>query len=109
MRVCTLIGCQSGLLVRLNTLPAGAFRVDVFAQAPDQSPAYVYECTPGPTPCQQAIFFPGLVAPHPFIRVTTTQGTVLHEITDLVYETSRPNGRTCGPECRTAETTVAVP
>lgn len=107
--VCTLIGCSSGLLVRLNALPTGPFQVDVFAGAPDVSPSYRYECVPGPSGCLQEIFFSGLVARHAFIRVTTDDGTALHEILDLHYETHRPNGPRCEPTCRTAETTVSIP
>jgi hypothetical protein len=106
---CTDIGCESGLWVNLDALPTGAFRVEVFANSPDVSPSYVYECTPGPAACRQRIFFEGLVVTRPFIRVTTDVGSVLHEIQGLEYETHRPNGPRCPPECRTAETDIPIP
>jgi hypothetical protein len=106
---CTTRGCSSGLLVRLNEAPTSAFRVEVFAGAPDESPSYVYECTPGANACLQDVFFTGLIATHPFIRVTTAQGTVLHEVPNVVYESYRPNGPGCGDVCHTAETSVALP
>jgi hypothetical protein len=107
--VCTQIGCDSGLWVRLDALPAGAFSVDVYAVTPNASPSYRYECSPGPLACLQEIFFTDFVGDRPYIRVTTTVGTVLYEIPTLSYETFRPNGPRCDPECRTAETTVTIP
>ena len=107
-KVCTLIGCDSGLTVHLNTKPAGTYRVEVFARGPDQQPAYVYDCSTAGI-CQQDIFFSGLIVDHPFIRVTTTVGTKLVEITTVTYVSSYPNGPDCGPPCRNATVNVDIP
>lgn len=106
---CTQIGCSSGLIVHLGALPVGAFRVEVFANAPGQQPVYAYECDPGADQCTKDVFFPGLIVDHPFVRVTTGLGTVTREILDIRYGSHRPNGPRCGPECRTAELSVAIP
>lgn len=107
--VCTQIGCDSGLMVRLDALPTGAFTVDVYSGTPNASPSYRYECTPGALPCLQDIFFADFLGVDPFIRVTTTNGSVLTQVTGLNYESYRPNGPNCPPDCRRALTTVTIP
>lgn len=107
--VCTLMGCDSGLFVRLNAVPTEAFSVEVFARAPDESPGYRYECTPGPLGCQHPIFFSGFIADRAYIRVTTTDGSILHDVRPLRYESFRPNGPRCEPLCQTAEASVSIP
>jgi hypothetical protein len=107
--VCTLIGCDSGLTVRLDALPTGAFTVDVYANSPNESPSYRYECTPGEFSCPQDVFFTDFLAEDPYIRVTTTDGSVLTQVFGLTYTSSRPNGRNCPPICRNTSTTVAIP
>jgi hypothetical protein len=107
-KVCTLIGCDSGLTVHLNAKPAGTYRVEVFAHAPDQQPAYVYECTTAAS-CQQDIFFTDLIVDHPFIRITTKTGTKLVEFPTVTYVDSYPNGRDCGPPCRNARLNMDIP
>lgn len=107
--VCTQIGCDSGFLVRLDALPTGAFTVDVYANSPNESPSYRYECAPGALPCLQNVFFADFLGENPHIRVTTTEGSVLTQVYGLNYESYRPNGPNCPPDCRRAETTVAIP
>lgn len=107
-RDCTLIGCESGVTVHLELRPTLAFRVEVFARSPDQQPAYVFEC-PNAGQCGQDIFFPGLIADRLFIRVTTAAGSRLTEIVQVQYQSSRPNGPDCDPDCRQATVTAAVP
>ena len=107
-KVCTLIGCNSGLTVHLNAKPAGTYKVEVFALSPNQQPVYVYECSNAAS-CQQDIFFASLIADHPFVRVTTSTGTKTTEVVTVNYVTSRPNGPGCDPECRQATVNVDIP
>lgn len=106
---CTAIGCTSGLTVHLPVLPAGAYTIEVLvAGTGDGGPTYAYTCAGGPQ-CRQDVFFPELVLSHPIVRVTTSVGSRLTEIPNLTYETSRPNGPDCAPECRTATITAQLP
>ncbi len=108
--VCTLVGCDSGLTVQLSGLPVGAFTVEVFPESPAlDPPVYRYECTPGPQPCSTRVLFPGLYVEQPYVRVTSALGTVTHHEPDVTYQTSYPNGRQCGPECRSATVSVGIP
>ena len=107
-KTCTLIGCNSGLTVHLNTKPTGTYKVEVFALSPNQQPSYVYECS-NVSNCQQDIFFAGLIVSHPYVRITTSTGTKTVEIPTVNYVTSRPNGPACDPECRQATVNVDVP
>lgn len=110
LEVCTLIGCDSGLTVQLSSLPVGEFTVEVLGESPGlHPPAYRYECVPGAQPCSARILFPGLYLENPYVRITTAVGTVVHFAEDVTYRTSYPNGRQCGPECRTATVTVDIP
>ena len=110
---CTLIGCNSGLIVRLAALPASAFRVEVFRGQPDQQPAYVivYTCgTPsqGSLGCPDLLNFQDFFVEHFWIRITTSAGTQTSEHT-VEYRQVYPNGPDCGPGCRQATVTVAAP
>jgi hypothetical protein len=105
IEACTLIGCTSGLSVQLNPLPSGTFRVEVSVGgfgAPNQS-LYTFDCNA--SPCPVNVFFPGLVINHGFVRVTTSAGAKVTEI-HPIYESHRPNGADCPPDCRQA--TIAV-
>ena len=108
IRVCTDIGCSSGLTVRLASKPVGTYKVEVFAAAPDQQPVSVYECTTVAS-CQQNVFFPSFVPTHPYVRVTSAAGTRLTEITQVIYQSTYPNGRDCPDECRNASVDVSIP
>ena len=59
--------------------------------------------------CQQDVFFIGLIADRLFVRVTAATGSVLTEIANVPYVSSRPNGPHCDPDCRQATVTVQVP
>ena len=102
-QVCTLIGCESGLTVTLETLPPGAFKIEVYGLSADVQPAYVYECSVAP--CSQTVFFPGLILERGSVRVTSSAGSKLTGIRPT-YRTYRPNGPNCPPDCRQATVTV---
>jgi hypothetical protein len=95
-QACTLIGCESGLLVQLTTPPSGAYRVEAIVAG---AAPVVLEC--GATPACPPIVFRELEAERVTIRVTTGDRTVSRDFTPQ-YENQYPNGRRCGPACRSA-------
>lgn len=106
---CTLIGCFSGLTVHLPALPAGAYTIEVLVTGTgDGGPSYTYSCAGGPQ-CKQDVLFPELILSHPNIRVTTSAGSRITEISNLSYDTVRPNGEHCTPTCRQATVTAELP
>jgi hypothetical protein len=87
-------------------MPIGTFRVEVSVDgfgAPNQ-PLYTFECTT--SPCPVNVFFPGLLIDHGFVRVITSAGAKVTEI-HPVYESHRPNGPDCPPDCRQAAVAVS--
>ena len=105
--VCTEIGCSDGITVHLPTLPAGPYTVELVV-GPGDGPSYAYNCAGGSN-CQQDIFFPELVLDRIVVRVTTSLGSRLTEISNPVYVTTRPNGPDCPPECRQITVTAQLP
>ena len=104
IEVCSLLGCSSGLTVKFDRTPDIAYQVA--ARTNDPSPRFVFDC-PNPSRCVWAFFAdytPGLV----IITVTTSRGSRDYTVSPH-YETSRPNGPNCSPECRNAIVTVAFP
>ena len=95
----------SGLMVSFATPPSGLLRVEVYAQAPDQQPAYTYDCTM--ETCYDAVFFPDLMLEHGYVRVTSSTGGRLTEIRPT-YASHRSNGADCPPVCRSTSVTVPV-
>lgn len=105
--VCTLIGCESGLVVLLERRPEGAFRVELWHSGSPGEPRYVRECTPV-APCGDRIFFSGYTGTQAQVTVTTATDTVTTAVRPE-YETTRPNGPRCEPECRLATVQVQAP
>lgn len=106
--VCTLRGCDSGLVVQLSALPAGPFSVEVFAVSPNQLPSYRYECD-GTSPCEERVLFSGLQVSSAYVQVTTPAGAALQHFPQLRYETIYPNGRRCGGACQSATVAMEIP
>jgi hypothetical protein len=101
---CTLIFCESGLTVQLAQAPVGAYRIEVFT--PSGGTHHVFDCA-DPAQCGEARFV-DYMPPSVTIRVTTSAGT-REQTTQPTYNTSRPNGPGCGPECKQATVTVPLP
>ena len=104
---CTLVGCDSGLTVRLTPLPTEPYRVELLVPGA-QEPSYAYECDGG-SDCPPYIRFPELFPLRVWVRVTTAGDSRVTEFTNVDYEKSFPNGRSCGPTCVHATVTVEVP
>jgi hypothetical protein len=101
---CTDIGCVGGLLVRFNTPPAGAYKVEAWSEL--RVEPQVWECAVGST-CPAA-FFPDFEGQDVTVRVTTAAGVRTQEFADVDYEPVYPNGRRCGAACEQGEVTVQL-
>ncbi|MFL5537556.1 MAG: hypothetical protein ACJ8J0_01105 [Longimicrobiaceae bacterium] len=102
--LCTLVDCDSGLLVQLAQTPTGPYRIEVFSHP--ESPHYVFDCA-NPATCGYALFVdytPSQVT----IRVTTAAGTS-EQTVKPTYDVDRPNGPNCDPACMQGTVTVPLP
>lgn len=102
---CTLIGCHSGLTVKLDGAPAGAFRVEAFVA--ENGPRQVLDCT-GVAQCGTEVRFDNYTPESVTIRVTTAAGVTTQSF-QPAYSDYQPNGAECGPTCRTATVTASLP
>jgi hypothetical protein len=99
---CTLIGC-TGLVVDV-TGAASQTPITVVVTAPDGSTRSA-TCTTATGTCP--VSFPDFTPASLTVRVST--GTQSTELTvQPAYLLTRPNGRDCPPECRSARVTVAL-
>ena len=89
----------------LAQAPAGAYRIEVFSSP--SGPHYVYDCASA-AQCGTSAMFTDYTPEAVTIRVTTSAGT-REQTAQPTYSVSRPNGPNCGPECRQAQVTVALP
>lgn len=95
-RVCTRIGCESGLEIQLDRTPAGAFRVE--ARAPGDAAPRVFEC-PAAGQCGGRVFFRDFTPDSATIRVIVGADTIVRSVRPA-YEIVQPNGPGCPPTCR---------
>jgi hypothetical protein len=98
--VCTLVGCNNGLLVNVGSAPASPFRVEAYVYSYAR-----YGQTCSGTPCH--VFFPEFTPE--FVRIDLIAGadTVSRQFYPT-YVLNRPNGPNCDPECREATVTFWV-
>ena len=89
---CTLIGCESGLMVRLDGAPAP---VSLRVHLPDGA-VLERECLP--EHCARGAFFEGVRAPTVEIDVTVNGNTQTVSV-PLTYRAHYPNGEGCGDPC----------
>jgi hypothetical protein len=102
--LCTLVDCDSGLLVQLAQTPTGPYRIEVWLPGDDST--QVFECA-NPATCGNA-FFADFTPKSVVIRVITDAG-VRQETAQPTYSVSQPNGPHCEPTCRNATVTVPLP
>ncbi len=98
---CTLIGCDSGLLVQLQG--AVPDTLTITAQSPGGS-AQTVTCTTAA--CTQYVFFRDFTPASVTISVRGA-GVDLVRTVQPSYRVSQPNGKDCPPTCRQA--TVQIP
>lgn len=96
-RVCTEIGCDSGIEVVLESPPAGSYRVEAYVDP--QGPRYVFRCE-RQSGCTDRIFLDEFTPHRLFVEVISDSGTQRYEAAPN-YQESRPNGPDCPPLCRT--------
>ena len=100
-RACTLIGCNDGLNVTVNSALQQNISVTVKSGA---QTLHTFTCSPG-QPCVS--FLDNQTPSNITVQVTTSAGTISRDYTPE-YKVSRPNGPGCDPECRQATVTVSV-
>ena len=103
---CTLVGCDSGLTVRVQPPPTVAHLIEVVASV--SSARYLWRfddasrCGAGNT------FFPNYLGKRAVVVVIVGADTTLREFTDIRYGKLEPNGPQCDPTCRQAEVVVPL-
>jgi hypothetical protein len=105
VRACTEMGCYSGLTIQLQGTIPEAFAVEV--SIPGDEPVRV-ECPQGGDPlyCESDRLFLAERTPEVLtVRVSWEDNDVVASFQPN-YETVRPNGPDCPPECRQAEVTL---
>ena len=102
-RICTQIGCNDGLQVELRGSLPDSYTVSASASG---LPTQTVECSPG-RECGETLFFPEFMPASVTITVRGSGVDVQQSFTPT-YETSRPNGPDCPPECRSGKVIVEV-
>ena len=93
-RVCTLIGCDGGVWVRVEEPTAGPVRVRATFSDGTVMEA---ECS-GTFACRSDLFFENVTAPSGVLEVEM-DGEVRTLSVTLTYVETRPNGPDCPPPC----------
>ena len=100
-RVCTQIGCDSGLRVEIGGTPAGPFTVTASAGAASRSVS-----------CEQTtacdLFFEDFTPSQVTISYESG-GEEVERTFSPSYTRSRPNGEHCPPECLNAAVVLELP
>jgi hypothetical protein len=104
---CTLIGCVSGLFIQFDKAPEYPYRVELTTGG-STTRTFLQEC-PSSAKCGPGMaYFPDYFPSAVTITVTTPSGTVT-KLVEPTYQESYPNGRGCGPACKSAQVTMALP
>ena len=102
-KMCTLIGCDSGLRIQVESAPVGAYKVEVLNSS--GAATVTFNCSGG-----GCVFIAqGYEAPSVDVRVTTTLGSRTTHLTGIVYTISNPNGDECPPVCKQGSVTAPIP
>ena len=95
-RACTLIGCDNGLDLQVNSSLSQSFSVKVSTIM--GQPMYSFTCQAG-QPCRA--FISGQTPQEVRVTVATPQGDVSKTFKPE-YKISKPNGPDCPPDCKQA-------
>ena len=106
--MCTALGCSSGVIVHVSTMPATTFRVELIPSGGTYGTTYAFACE-NAGQCPPNIMFPDIITQSARVKVTTPSGSRETEFRNLVYTAHTPNGLRCGPECRQANVTPQLP
>lgn len=118
LRECTLMGCVDSLAIELVGQAPDEFTVEVI---PDGGGAWEVRCAGGEAQVRQpddgslgvvcrpgsVVFFE--VAPEEAAVRITWSGGETAQTTRPVYESVRPNGPDCPPECRVGHVSIEMP
>jgi hypothetical protein len=99
---CTLIGCDSGLAIRISPRPVSPYRAELLL---DDGTRRVWRCDRAT--CGDP-FFADYLKSIAIIDVIVGTDTTHAEQTKIQYERSQPNGAKCGPTCYRSEVTVSL-
>ena len=99
--VCTLIGCNGGLMIEVTG--TGGARATVEVSASGQQ-TRTFECDAGQG-CQR--FLENFTPAQARVTIRLADRTVERTVSPQ-YRVSRPNGPRCAPECRQATVQVAA-
>jgi hypothetical protein len=106
--VCTLVGCSSGVIVHLTTMPMTTFRVEFIPRGGTYGTTYAFDCRLAGQ-CPQDIMFPDIITESARVTVTTPRGSRETELPSVIYTSVNPNGPRCGSQCRQAKITAQIP
>lgn len=101
-RVCTLIGCSSGLNIAIEGAADGPFRIE----ATDGSTMQEFDCPAGAR-CER-VTFDDFLPESVTVRVIAAGDTAI-TTSRPTYTTLQPNGPGCPPSCRQATVTARKP
>ena len=104
-RVCTDIGCYSGLEIQVNPAPTVPFRIEAFA--PGSSALYTQDCA-NAADCTP-VFLPEFTTRDVSVRLIAGGDTTFVEDAQPQYTELRPNGPDCPPICRFGHITIGAP
>ena len=100
---CTEMGCGATVLVDLvgiDSVAEGAMTLQMAGE------------NPTPVQCDRGLCMPALISwrehPDEFTLRLELPDTTISRNYEPTYRSSYPNGRSCGPECRTARVTFTV-
>lgn len=98
---CTLVGCESGLAVRVSPRPTAPYRVELIL---DDGTRRVWRCDT--TNCGDP-FFADYLKSTVIVDFIIGSDTTRAERTQIRYEKSQPNGAKCDPTCYRGEVTIS--
>ena len=101
-RACTLIGCESTLVVRIEPSLNVPYRVEVHGGP--ATARRVVDCT-SPTTCGGTVAFANLTPARATFELIIGTDTTRREIANIAYQSTWPNGKRCGPRCDFGEVT----
>ena len=99
---CTLIGCESGLAVRVSPRPSTPYRAELILE---DGTRRAWRCET--TNCGDP-FFADYLKSKATIDVIVGTDTTRAERTQIRYEKSQPNGSKCDPTCFRSDVTVTL-
>ena len=102
---CAAVACVNGLNVTLPSVPSVAFRIDV--RGLTDTAIRTFECKTAGN-CGQGATFSSFSDSVAIITVSAAGRSVTTQVT-LAYTEGQPNGLACGPSCRQANATAALP